>query len=363
MQNKSVAFGQLFLSRLAAVVVASSITVCSFAQVTFSSGTLSIITGSSEEDFRVVVGPANGRVTLFGVPGVSDGTFFTGVTKIDIKTNAGYDKVHIETFAAVLPNIVIDTGTGHSEVRMDVRAPAVTSRVVSRLTLKGNSADDKFFGHIQSLARHLRLIWNINARGGTNEAYALVESEYPTSSLDLRMDYQALSGDDKLIVESLSSAPNVSYSINASMGDGRDEIVTKGLSLQPANMQSYLNLNMGEGEWNKAIAEYKNVNGTLTLGGQISGGTGGDTFEVKAETNVDTSLILNGDAGHDIFLFEVKQGLWGSPQLLGGAGNDHISMLVEGPRMGSPFVDGGSGYDTFVGWATTVINVEEISWN
>lgn len=349
------------LSRLAAAVVACSLYAVSLAQVTFVDGSLTIVTGAADDQFKVIVGPVNGRVALFGVPGTPDGTFFNGVQKITMRTNAGYDKIEVETYSTVLPNININTGTGLSEVWYNAQVPIHNGRTISRLTLTGNSADDKFFGTVYSRARDVRLVWNVNARGGNNEAHVLLESPYATNTIDLQVGYQSEFGDDKLLVESNTFAPKITALLNATMGDGNDELVQKIISLQPADIQSNMNVNLGEGSWNHGIFEFVGQNSNLTLSGQVSGGNGEETFEVKAEMNVNTSLVLNGAGGNDIMLYDIKQSMWGSPQLLGGHGNDHMSFLVEGGRFGNPFVDGGPGYDIFVGWATTIINVEEIS--
>lgn len=322
-------------------------------------GSLTITTGAAQDDFSVIVGPVAGEVLIFGIPNVTEGVPFVGVTEINISTGLQEDKVRVETFSEVIPTVRINTGEGNGLVEIEMTVPPALLPVVSNLSIVGGGAEDRVYARINSLANNLRANWGINGGNGLNESSIIVESTQRSAGVGLNLDARGGLGQDKFQVDFFTATQVVDYFLTGLTGAGDDEINLNVFNDRPATVRTNFRVDMGAG-LDKLQGNLVALNGTSSLSGAILGGDGNDIIDFNCESNVIGGLLMDGGNGNDYTKLNITQALRGVPRQNGGAGDDLMELFVQGARLATPQIDGGPGFDIFNGFGNTV-NVEQVN--
>jgi hypothetical protein len=348
------------LVRPASVALALACAANALGSATITNGVLSINTTAfnTDQQIEVVVGPVVGSVTLSGVIGATQ-TTFTGVTSISLKSGPAQDAIEFRMFAPTLPTVTIETGTGNSDVKVIYDPSSAATTVVTNVTHIGANNNDKTTFEVLSGAPSLIASWSVQAGGGNNEAFGIVQSPDVTDLLAIAFNMRGGTGVDKLDLSVVSDAAAVDLTVNPFLGGGNDSVFVFNDALSTGNLNMLSFASLGDG---LDIFELGNVQrgGSSSFFGNIDGGNGNDSLKFTSEAPGAMNLTLNGNGGSDTIDWFGKGLITGTPQLLGGAGNDVLKLIVDGPQAATPFIDGGAGFDIAIGFGT-IVNCEQVN--
>ncbi|NJK44779.1 MAG: hypothetical protein HC933_11260 [Pleurocapsa sp. SU_196_0] len=99
--------------------------------VTNANGVLELNFAFGVNGAKIIVGPAQGRVEVFGLPGVADGTVYNGISAINWKSGTGDDNLQFEVTQAQDFDISVDTGTSNTDVQAKWIIPAGASAAIT----------------------------------------------------------------------------------------------------------------------------------------------------------------------------------------------------------------------------------------
>ena len=354
-------FQPSFLRRSAQLSLAAlALAGVSLGQATQQGSTLNVLGSPGSDVLSIRFVQLAGNVEVFGVPGTPDGTLFTGVTKLDLKTFAGTDIVDLQILTAIVPELLVDTGAGESQVGVLFNVPSTLAPVTSVASITGGADKDTVLLDITSSAANVAMNWNVTAGDGQNETNVKYSSNVGGGSTLLNWRYAGGMGEDKVLLDIVSGADTVGLGALVNTGASNDEFLVKvsGDSQTVAALSVLGRLGTGG---DTALVDVTNVGQTLVRGG-IDAGEGADTIEYITSSSLRGSPVLFGAGGNDTLKFTVNGSLLAGsqPRIIAGDGNDDVSMLVWGSLLGSPFSDGGAGFDYFRGVGTR-INFEEIN--
>ncbi len=328
------------------------------AQVVKSGSTLFITTGHDEDIFKVVV-PSAGTVDLFGVKGVSSGTRFTGIASIEIRTQGGLDKIQFLSFVPHTPKTLINTGPGHSEVDIDVKIPSGPSASTD-FRVYGNASEDKCFIEIQSAAQTCVNTWEIGLGDGENHALTKVVSDVATSAMSVALKHTGGQGKDVLLVDGVTKAKALNFSLTGQSGGANDEIATKFLQSVASTANLLYNYYTVGGD-EKALVSVVGGAGSVktNLGGLLNTGAGNDEIATDFTSSLHGAMQFLTSSGDDKAVLLVKGAHSGSTLVHTGEGQDFIGSFIAGAMLTKPVANGAAGYDTFQGKAQ-ILNCEKI---
>jgi hypothetical protein len=321
-----------------------------------ASGVLRFDFGPQNNDAKIIVGPAQGTVTVEGLSGVPNGTTYTGVRAIEWRSGAGTDRLVFEVTQSADFDLTVDTGAGDAEIDVKWIAPAgAASRITPSVFLATGpgmkkvqvqlesfgrdvafdvatafgAGDTEFKGELQykqgSVVAGGRMALDFGA--GLNKVNLLVDSEAqqldldlaprfmgelnttilsddPSSSARVRFAPVGVAGGSKIGFEMLTAAPSVTLDHDVTGGAGMDE-VKLGLTSLAA--------------------------GTVTSTARASLGQSMDKLELAYKGLPTTRVNLSGAIGL-------------------GAGDDEALLLREGISTTAPALDCGDGLDKAIGW-------------
>lgn len=341
---------------LAALALAGS----SFGQATQQGSTLTILGSQGGDVLSIRFLQVAGEVEVFGVPGTPEGTLFTGVTKLDLKTLAGTDIVDLQILSATVPELLVDTGVGESQVGVLFNVPSSLALVSSVATITGGPDKDTVLLDITTASANVALNWAVAAGDGPNETNVKYSTNVGGGSSLLNWRYTGGAQEDKVLLDIVSAADSIGVGALVNTGASNDEFLVKvsGDSNTVAALSVLGRLGAGG---DTALVDVTNVGQTIVRGG-IDAGEGNDTLEYITSSSLRGSPVLYGAGDNDTLKFTVNGSLLAGsqPRIIAGDGNDDVSMLVWGSLLGSPFSDGGAGFDYFRGVGTR-INFEEIN--
>ncbi|MDJ0942882.1 MAG: hypothetical protein QNJ30_05440 [Kiloniellales bacterium] len=254
-----------------------------------TAGTLEVLGSAGSDSITISVGPAAGEVTLFGVPGVADGTVFTGVDRLAVSTFNGDDTVELDLEVAAI-RVDIDTSTGADVVKVAQRTPPGAAELAAAFNFVTSTNADSIEFALESSAAEVDL--DIGFRTDTN-----------ADQVKLLLDQQV--------------PGTVQLDVDGTLGTNADsfELVAKGPAL-------------------------------FVINGRVSGEVLDDILTAEIDGAAAGALVLSGDSGNDSVSYLAKAELSGAPRVLGGSNEDSLKLLVEGPLDGTPLLDGGAFFDS-----------------
>lgn len=252
-------------------------------------GTLAVTGSFADDSIQIRVGPFAGDVAVFGVPGIADGTVFTGVDRLEVSTENGGDTVEfdIETDAV---QVWLNTGSGADSVKIEMRTPAGAVELAAAFTIFTGTNSDSVELKLDSRAAEVALAVDFDTSTNSDQVSVLVEQQVPG---------------------------NVAIDVNGTLSTNSDSF--KLVAVGPA---------------------------LFAVSGSVDGGVGADGLAAEIDGDAAGTLVLDGSAGDDSVEYVAKGNLNGSPRMLGGSNSDSVKLLAEGAVTGSPLVDGGAFTDS-----------------
>lgn len=322
-------------------------------------GLLQLVTNNAQQQIEVTIGPAAGEVRVSGVDRIPSDMIFTDITTIDLRTGSGTDFVEFRFLSEVIPEVIVNTGAGESDVKFTYEIPFSFSAALASATVIGGTSNDKVNFYVNSSAPSFAASWNVAHGNGNNEVTASVNATNPSELLSINLNSTSGTGQDKLELVAISNADMLNIAVGGTMGSNNDSALVSIDGLAPATSTTSLNLDLGAGADAAEISEI-NRGGLSSASGRISGGDGIDALVFKSEASGTVNVELNGGTGNDLADMQLKGDITGAPKFLGGTGNDELKLVVDGPRTAAPFFDGGPGFDKAIGFGTFV-NIEQIN--
>lgn len=315
-------------------------------------GRLSLTTPNGDQSVKVVVGPVAGVASVFGFPGLSDGTTYSGLTGVSVNTGAGADLVEIEVDSFESFGVQANTGVGSAERKIKWKVRPGTGTVAANVDVTGASTGIQLTSiEVDSEANNAVVTMRASAGG---EILAKVQSSNPTESLRVVLDAPA----PKSTVEVASAANALEIDVRGGTTLAANELKYAIAQSRPATVA----LNWALATSTLADVVEANVaapGSTVTQRGSILTRAGNDLakFETEGFGTV-TGLTLDGGPGNDELL-QIIKGRFQASQTLqtamrGADGDDQLTLTTDTAIVGSglpndrfPIVDCGPGFDQF----------------
>ncbi len=334
------------LNRPFTLVTLALLAQAAMAQTTFENGALSIVTAAADDVFTVVVGPVNGEVTLFNVPGVPDGTVYTGVTSIFADTQAGNDQVRVTAQGTQFPSIRIETGAGEDVASVDKQVFFTTNAVTSRIALSGGAGSDSFLINGTSAARDFRTKWDVQGGEGANSTNLLVDSQDVSTTMTLDVNVVGGESNDDVKLDVIARPTILNLVLGGQLGAGSDtyEINSTTGGNTVVGLRSFLTTGIGD---DKFVGNFL-LNQSVGLSGLIDTGDGKDVMELYFARDLRGTGRISSLGGDDAIKVLTDGTVIGSPLITAGDGNDIVEFYASA-LTGDPLSDGGPGTDQFFG--------------
>lgn len=294
---------------------------------------------------KIIVGPVQGRVEVFGLPDIADGNIYNGIKAINWRSGTGTDVIQFEVTQTNDFDITVNTGTSDAEVQTKWIIPAGASTTITpSLNLTTGPGAKKVQMELESFTRNVNFALigrmgagptdfrgNLQFKQGGQSAAATVDfrfsgvredkadllvdnearrlnltlspslmselvtkivSDDPSDSARVNFRPTANAGGSKIGFELTSSAPQVMLNHTVSGGAGPDDINLGLTTLNPASVTSTVNMNLGQGN-DKLGLKYDGLSSNQNVfSGPINLGGGDDEakLEFRGVTNYAFSL-------------------------------------------------------------------------
>jgi hypothetical protein len=323
---------------------------------------LSLVTDAAYQNVRLEVGPVTGEVRVYGFPGISDGTSFSGITSALVKTGGGNDQFALDALTFGDFAVAVDTGAGELSTSVQWKVGVSAAPVASTFDLVSIAGPNQFANveFVNDAAKATFAARVVCATSSTTK----VLSVDPTDTLGV--SYFGSAVNTTLEVTSRAQALNVAArGSHTAIGNSVKYTINQN---EPAPVNFATGLALGPG--NDSLELLVNAPGSpLTLTGIVRA-RGGDDLLLVVPTAASTTsgLALGGEAGADQLTFDVKGAFQLSPtlrtRLLGGAGNDLLTLQTDSAIVGSglpndlvPLIDGGADFDLYKAFGE-IVNCE-----
>lgn len=319
--------------------------------VTITSGVMQLYYSFGVPNAKIVVGPAQGRIEVYGLPGVAEGSVYTGVKAIDWRSGAGFDGIQFEIEQSADFDIKVDTGSSDANIQTQWKIPAGASTTLTpslnlvtgpgiknvqvqlesftpninfALIGRMGAGDTLFKGDLQFKQGSLNAKGTVDFSFGAaqnNIAELIVDNEArnlnlvlsprfmrelvtkivgddPSDSARVSFKPTASAGGSKIGFEMISTAPQIVLNHTVLGGAGVDE-VNLGLStLNTAKVVSNVNMRLGQSN-DKLEMKYGGLpSNQNTFKGPIYLEGGDD--EAKLEYQGVTNYAFSLDCGADV---------------------------------------------------------------
>lgn len=306
-----------------------------------SGSLLEIALGPGSFDVVIETGPVAGHVRLNGVPGVPNGTLYTGVDTVRYSSGAGGDTVQVKQTGAVLPAIYVSKGAGNLTVEADIDVLATNTPVVSTLNVASITGNSQAKLMLESDAQNLTLNWRTAFGAGNHEVTQIILADDPSARLAGNVVVALGAGFSKNNTTIKSAAQAIDLDLNLNAGSsGELNLETDHIAAGAANARVTLS------GAQKANWKWTGQTTVLDLNGSISGSASNEEFNVELNA-AQTRGVLSVQAlnGADKTGMMVK----GSSQLVGSIngneGDDEMKVYIGGANLGSLILNGGPGVD------------------
>jgi hypothetical protein len=335
-------------------------------QVTTSaSGALDLSFAFGVPSAKIVVGPAQGRVEVFGLPGVADGTVYNNIRAINWKSGTGDDAVQFEVTQTEDFDITVDTGTSNSDVQAKWIIPAGSSAALTpSFSLKTGPGAHKVAVDLESFSRDVNFALTGAMGAGNTEFKSGLQFKQGSVNAAATVDWlfgAASNNKAELIVD--NEARNLDLTLSPRL---MNELVTKIVGDDPAD-RARVNFNpVNPSGGGKIGFEMTSSAPLIDLNYDVRGGAGMDDVTLGLTTlniaNVTSKVAL--DLGQSNDKLEVKYD--GQPSnanvftgafALGG-GDDEAKLEFRGLTNYAFTLDCGEGMDKAIGFRVGAVNCE-----
>jgi hypothetical protein len=320
-----------------------------------SGSVLTIALGTGAFNVAIETGPASGEVRLNGVPGVADGTLFTGVNHIRYSSGAGGDTLQLRQSGAVLPKVEILDGAGGLVVDAEIDVLATTAPVTSALSFEAGAGSSRAKIILQSDAQDLILDWRTVFGAGIHEVEQAIVADDPSQRLAGRVLVDLGTGASKNSTTIKSAAQAVDLALTLDAGSsGELNLVAEHLASGAATANVVLSGSQ------KVNWKWIGQSSVLALNGSIDGSASNEEFNVEIDNSRTSGQIsIRARNGNDKINVLVKGTSALSGAINGNEADDEIKLFVDGANNGGLAVNGGPGQDTCEASAGVLISLCE----
>lgn len=139
-------------------------------------GLLQLVTNNAQQQIEVTIGPIPGEVRVSGIATIPSDFVFSDITTIDLLTGSAFDYVEFRFLSEVIPEVIVNTGAGESDVKFIYEIPASLSAASASATVTGGGTHDKVDFYVNSSAPSFAASWNVTHGNGNNEVTASVNA-------------------------------------------------------------------------------------------------------------------------------------------------------------------------------------------
>jgi hypothetical protein len=290
---------------------ASGASIRSITNATSTSNVLDLNFAFGVADAKINVGPVKGRVEVFGIPNVADGTVYNNIQAIKWISGAGDDKITFEVNQNADFDIDVDTGTSNADIQTKWIVPAGSlTAITPSLKIKTGPGQKNIGMTLESFSPEVAFSLLGDVGAGTTELKTDLQYKQGSQIAGATIDFQfgsAQGNKAELLIE--SEASNNNFDISPKL---LSELVTKirafggGTSNVKFNPQTFT----GGGK----IGFELNGGATFTnLDYNILGGAGMDEATLNLTTIRNSSIKSN---------FNIDL----------GQANDKLEVLFNGPQ-------------------------------
>ncbi len=333
--------------------------------VQIASGVLEMQFAFGVNGAKVIVGPARGRVEVFGLPGVVDGTVYNGISAINWKSGTGDDSVQFEVTQAEDFDIAVDTGTSNSDVQAKWIIPAGSSAVITpSFSLKTGPGSHRVAVDLESFARDVNFALTGRMGAGDTEFKSGLQFKQGSVNAAATVDWLfGASSNNKAELSVDNEARNLDLNLSPRL---MNELVTKIVGDDPADRARVNFSPVTPSGGGKIGFEMISSAPLIDLNYDVRGGAGMDDVNLGLTTlgiaNVTSNVAL--DLGQSNDKLEVKyDGQTSNANVFTGAfalggGDDEAKLEFRGVTNYGFGLDCGDGTDKAIGFRANTVNCE-----
>ncbi len=303
--------------------------------------TLDVTVGNGTFDVTIETGPIAGQVRLYNVPGVPDGTLYTGVSLIRYNSGTGPDRIQLRQKGAVLPSVRINGGSGALDVDADIDVDFTMTPATSSLHIDGTGGNSLIKLLLESDANDLTLDWRTTLGAGSHEVTQMILSDDPSYRMagTVVVDLGAGYSKNNTVVKSMAQVHNVGLTLDAG--------TTGELSLETDHIRpSAATANVSLSGASKVTWKWGGQTTTLNVNGNVTGSTQPEEFNIELMAGqVSGTLSVPANDGADKVNVTIKGNSTLGGTVNGNAGDDELKVFIDGVNSGSLNLDGGPGFD------------------
>jgi hypothetical protein len=307
-----------------------------------SGSLLEIALGPGSFDVTIETGPAAGHVRLSGVPGIPDGTLYTGVDTVRYSSGAGGDTVQVKQTGTVLPAVYVSKGAGNLFVEANIDVIATNIPVVSTLNVASITGNSQAKLLLQSDAQDLTLNWRTAFGAGIHEVEQTILADDPSQRLAGSVVVALGTGASKNNTTIKSAAQAIDLDLNLNAGSsGELNLVTDHIAAGTANARVTLSGSQ------KVNWKWGGQTTMLALNGAVNGSAMNEEFSVELDARQTSgTLSIPARNGNDKIAVLVKGASTLTGVINGNEADDEVKVFVEGSNAGRLVLNGGPGQDT-----------------
>jgi hypothetical protein len=329
----------------------SDISIRSVSNANSTSNILDLSFAFGVSDAKINIGPATGRVEVFGIPNVADGTVYTNIQGIKWVSGAGDDKITFEVNQNADFDIDVNTGTSNADIQTKWIVPtgalaAITPSLKIKtgpgqknvgVTLESFSPNVAFSllgdmgAGVTELKTDLQFKQGSQVAGANldfqfgsaqgNKAELLIDSEASDNNFDIsprwvselvtkirafgggtsnvKFGPQTYTGGGKVGFELNGGATFTNLDYNILGGAGMDEATLNLTTIRQSRIKSNFNINLGQAN-DKLEVLFNGPQGNKnTFAGSINMGGMDDEAKLEVMGLTTSSLVMNCGTGFD----------------------------------------------------------------
>jgi hypothetical protein len=332
---------------------------------TVTEGVLNLNFAFGVPSAKIIVGPAQGRVEVFGLTGIPDGSVYTGIKAINWTSGTGDDAIQLEVTQATDFDVTINTGTSNAAVQAKWIIPAgTTTTITPSLNLATGPGMKNVQVDLESFTRNVNFDLVGRMGAGATDFKGNLQFKQGSQSATAKVDFR-FSGvrEDKAELLVDNEARRLNLTLSPSL---MSELVTKIVSDDPSDFARVNFRPTANAGGSKIGFELTSSAPQVTLNHTVRGGAGPDEAKLSLTTLNPASVTsgVNMDFGQGNDKLELKydglpsnQNVFTGPINLGG-GDDEAKLEFRGLTNYAFSLDCGDGTDKATGFPALVTNCE-----
>jgi hypothetical protein len=319
---------------------------------------LNLQTAFGAPNVKLMVGPQTGRVVVFGLHGIPDGTVYTGIQGINWVSGAGDTSLQLEINQTEDFDVDIQTGPGNAQLQSKYIVPVGASTLVSpSISINTGAGRKKVEVQLESFTPNIQfdLIGNMGA--GATEMKSELQFKQGSLNASANLDFRfSGTNNDKAEILIDNEARDLNIRLSPQL---MRELTTKIMGDDPASAAKVLFAPVSQAGGSKLGFEMTSRAPNIDLGYDVLGGAGVDEVNLtlvtldQATLNSNSQIAL-GQGNDKLELkfdgFDSNQNTFAGLFDLGG-GNDEAKIEFKGTVIGGFQLDCGAGNDKAVGFA------------